>query len=122
MTTYTEPKVLSDVLIVEVKPGWTKDRVMIAADNQYEIGTVLAKVSGKYQMVDPAGTGAAKKSVAILAHKTNTTEGECLAVVIARGAAVAVDSLEWPENITDAQKTTALSELETLGIVAREQI
>ncbi|WP_140921075.1 head decoration protein [Limnobaculum xujianqingii] len=122
MTTYTEPKQLADVLIVEVKPGWTKDRGMIAADKHYEIGAVLAKVSGKYQLIDMAGTGAAKKAVAVLAQRVDTTGGERLAAIIARGAAVALDGLEWPEGITDVQKATALSELESLGIIAREQI
>ena len=122
MATYTEPKTLSDVLLVEVKPGWTKDRVTIAADQQYEIGTVLAKVSGKYQMIDPAGTGVAKKSVAVLAQNVDTTTGERPAVVIARGAVVATDGLVWPDAITDAQKTTAQTELEALGIIAKEQL
>jgi len=122
MATYTEPKTLSDVLLVEVKPGWTKDRVTIAAGQQYEIGTVLAKVSGKYQMIDPAGTGAAKKSVAVLAQNVDTTSGERPAAVIARGAVVAVDGLVWPEAITDAQKTTAQTELEALGIIVKEQL
>lgn len=122
MATYTEPKTLSDVLLVEVKAGWTKDRGIIAADKQYEIGTVLAKVSGKYQMIDPAGTGAAKKSVAILAQNVDTTTGERPAVVIARGAAVATDGLVWPEAITDAQKATAQTELEALGIIVKEQL
>ncbi len=61
MITYTEPKALSDVLLVEVKPDWTKDHVTITTGKQYEIGTVLAKVSGQYQLIDPAGTGTVKK-------------------------------------------------------------
>ncbi len=122
MTTYNEPKVLSDVLLVEVKPGWTKDRGMIVADKKYELGTVLAKVSGKYYAIDLAGTGAAKKAAAVLAQHIDTTAGERLGAVIARGAVVAIDGLVWPEGVTDAQKTTAYTELEALGIIAREQL
>ncbi|QBH95768.1 head decoration protein [Limnobaculum zhutongyuii] len=122
MTTYNEPKVLSDVLLVEVKPGWTKDRGMIVADKKYELGTVLAKVSGKYYAIDLAGTGAAKKAAAVLAQHIDTTTGERLGAVIARGAVVAIDGLVWPEGVTDAQKTTAYTELEALGIIAREQL
>ena len=122
MTTYNEPKVLSDVLLIEVKPGWTKDRGMIVADKKYELGTVLAKVSGKYYAIDLAGTGAAKKAAAVLAQHIDTTAGERLGAVIARGAVVAIDGLVWPEGVTDAQKTTAYTELEALGIIAREQL
>ncbi|WP_140919128.1 head decoration protein [Limnobaculum xujianqingii] len=122
MATFNEPKVLSDVLLVEVKPGWTKDRGMIAADKKYELGTVLAKVSGKYYALDLAGTGAAKKAVAVLAQHIDTTAGERPGAVIARGAVVAIDGLVWPEGVTDAQKATAYTELEALGIVAKEQL
>lgn len=122
MAEFKQPKTLSDVLIVEVKPGWTKDRGVIIAGQQYEVGTVLAKVSGKYQMLDPTGTGAAKKAIGVLAQKVDTTAGERRAVFIARGATVATDGLEWADSVTDAQKTTAITELEALGIVVREQL
>lgn len=122
MATYTEPKTLSDVLLVEVKHGWTKDRGTIITGQKYELGTVMAKVSGKFQAVDPAATGTAKKAAAVLAQNVDTSEGERPAVLIARGAAVAIEGLVWPEGITDAQKSTALTELEALGIIAKEQL
>jgi len=120
-TSVTPSKKLGDVLLIEVHPGWTKGAGTIVAGN-HAIGTVLAKVSGKYQPVDFAGSGAAKKAVAVLGQAINATTDVPVEVVIERGAVVAANELIWPENATDVQKATAVDELAALGIVAREQV
>ncbi|CRY70832.1 Uncharacterised protein [Yersinia pseudotuberculosis] len=122
MATYTEPKHIGDLLLVEVKPGWTKDRGTVVAGLNLILGTVLARVAGKYQPLDVSGISSAKKAIGILAHNIDTTNGERPAVIIARGAAVFTSALTWPTGITEAQKSTALTELETLGIITREAI
>lgn len=119
MATFTQPKDPGDLLLVEVCPGWTKEKVTLLGGANYSFGQVLAKVSGKYQVLDLAGTGAAKKSAAVLIEAVDATGGDQPGLVIARGATVDLAELVWPEGITEAQKATALDELNALGIVAR---
>jgi len=121
VTSVTPSKKLGDVLLIEVHPAWTKDSGVIVAGNP-AIGTVLAKVGGKYQPVDFAGSGTAKKAVAVLGCAVNATADAQAEVVIERGAVVAAGELVWPDAATDVQKATAIDDLATLGIVAREQI
>jgi len=118
MSSTTEPNYLSDLLLVEGKPGLTKDNVIITAGS-YAMGTVLARVSGKYLPVDPAGTGAAKVSRAVLVEAVNASAADKPGVVIARNAAVDAAFLVWPVGISDSAKATALDELDARGIVAR---
>jgi len=120
-TSYTPSKKLGDVLLIEVHPAWTKGSGVIAAGN-HAIGTVLAKVSGKYQPVDFAGASAAKKAVAVLGEAVSATADAPVEVVIERGAVVAANELVWPETATDVQKATAIEDLAALGIVAKVQI
>ena len=122
MPTYDAPKPLSDLLLAEVHPGWSKDTAPFAAGAVYPQGTVLALVSGKYQALDPAGTGDAKKSRAVAAETVDATAGDKPGVVIARGAVVEASSLVWPAGSTDAQKATATTELEARGIVVRTSL
>jgi hypothetical protein len=119
LATFTQPKDLGDLLLVEVSPGWTRSKVTLLAGTNYPLGQVLAKVAGKYQTLDLAGTGPAQKAAAVLAEHTDATESDHPAIVIARGAVLSLAELTWPANITEAQKTTALDELNAQGIVTR---
>lgn len=119
MANFSQPKNLGDVLLVEVSEGWTKQKGTLLAGSKYSLGQVLAKVAGKYQVLDPAGAAAAKKAVAVLAEDVDATEGDRPGLLIARGAVVDPNELVWPAGFTDAPKATALDELDALGIVAR---
>jgi len=117
MATYTEPKHLGDLLLVEVARGWTRDRAVYAQhDDHYEVGTVLSLVGDKYVRYDPAQNNA---RAGVAAERVNAAAGDTPGVVIARGAVVAGDALIWPTAITDAQKATALKRLEDRAIVVR---
>ena len=122
MPTFNQPKTLADLLIVEVATNWTKQRATFASGAEYPMGTVLAKVTGKLLALDPAGAGAAKVSVAVAAERVDATSADTVGLTIARGATVDIGELIWPAGITDAQKATALAELESRGIVAVARI
>lgn len=119
MATFNQPKDLGDLLLLQVCPGWTKSNVTLLAGTDYPLGQVLAKVAGKYQRLDPAGSGAAKKAAAVLAERVDATASDQPGVIIARGAVLALGQMVWPAGITDAQQAVALDELNALGIVAR---
>lgn len=118
MPTYTEPTYLSDVLLVEVAAGWTKQNGMLAATAvALSIGVVLAQLSsGEYTPIDFAGAAPLNKAVAVLATPAEVSPTAQKTVVIKRGATVALSNLIWPEGATDEQIKTALAELEALGI------
>lgn len=124
MGTYTEPTHLSDVLLVEVAPGWTKQNGMLSATTvALGIGVVLAQLaSGEFTPVDFAGTGAAKKAAGVLATTADVSATAQKTVVIKRGAVVAKNNLVFPEGATDVQITAALAEFEALGIVAQNAL
>lgn len=122
MTTYTEPKYLSHVLIVEVAPNWTKQNGLLAATTiALVIGTVLSKdASGIYQPIDFAATDGTEDAVAVLATHADINTSQQKIVLIARGATVAKNELVFPEGATEPQIAAALAQLEALGIVAQD--
>ncbi|MGO1073223.1 head decoration protein [Lysobacter sp. CA199] len=120
MTTFTQPKTLTDLLLIEVATGWTKQRGTFAAGAEIPLGTVLALVNGQYQAVDPASAdAAAKRTNAILAETLAASAATRKGTVIARGATVNEAALLWPAAITAPQKAAGVAELEARGIVAR---
>lgn len=119
MPTYTPKKTLGDLLLVEVAPGWTKEKATLLAGTDYPLGTVLSKLAGKYQALDPAAVDGTEKAVAVLGERVDATAADAPGVVIARGATLEQTELVWPAGITEPQKATALDQLNALGIVAR---
>ena len=95
MTTYTQPKTLSDVLLVEVAQGWTKQNGVLAATTvALAIGTVLSKDANKIlQPIDFAATDGTENAVGVLATKADISTGQQKIVWIARGAVV--DKTNW---------------------------
>lgn len=119
MPTYSPKKALGDLLLVEVAPGWTKQKALLLAGTDYALGTVLSKVAGKHRALDPAGVDGSEVAVAVLGEQVDAVAADAPGVVIARGAVVEASELVWPAGITDLQKSTALEALDALGIVAR---
>ena len=124
MPSYNQPKVLGDVLLVEVKAGWTKQNGLLSATAVVlAIGVVLAqKADDEFTPIDFAGAAPLNKAAAVLATNVDESATAQKAVFIKRGATVAKNELIWPEGTTDEQIKTALAELEALGIVAQNAI
>ncbi|TDK65983.1 head decoration protein [Sapientia aquatica] len=119
MVTQIQPKTLADLLLIEVSAGWSKKTAPIKAGPRYPMGTVLSVTNGVYAPLDLAGSATAKKAAAVLAKSLEPSTTDTQAIVIARGAVVAIDELIWPNGITPAQKANALAELDERGIDAR---
>lgn len=122
MPTFNQPKTLANLLIMEVAPNWTKQRLTFAAGAAHPMGTVLAIVGGKLQALDPAGAAGAEVAYAVAAEAVDASTADTVGLAIARGATLDIDELVWPAGITDAQKAAALSELDGRGIVAARRI
>jgi hypothetical protein len=119
MATFTLPKDLGDLLLVEVAPGWTKEKATLLAGADYPMGTVLTKLEGKYQAIDPAIEDGTANACAVLAERVDARAADATGVVLARGAVVQINELIWPDALTEPQKTAALDQLNAVGIVAR---
>lgn len=124
MPTYTEPKHLGDVLLVEVKAGWTKQTALLSATSvALAIGCVLAqKDDGEFTPIDFAAGAPLNKAAAVLAANVDESQVAQKTVMIKRGATVAKNELIWPAGATDEQIKAALAELEALGIVAQNAL
>lgn len=120
-----QPDTIADLLLIEVQPGWTKDKVTIGAGADLVMGQVLGKVtaSGKFIKLAPAAADGSQIAAAVLVDPAAAAGADVAgAVVIARGAVVDTDKLVWPAGITAPQKATALGQLQTAGIVARTTV
>lgn len=116
-----EKNTLGDVLLAEVLPAWTRQTVTLAdmAGVDVPVGTVLAKVTGKYYPIDFGGTAGAEVAVAVLAEDKLAHNDDGDAVIVARGAVVNAAGLVWPAGATSPNKATGTAALEAVGILAR---
>lgn len=112
---------IADLVQVEVNPAWSREFATLTGGAIQSL-TVLALDGGKYKAIDFAGTAAAKKAAAVAYESVDASAADKKGVVIARGAVVDAASLVWPNGATDAQKATALADLEARGIVARTSL
>ena len=119
MSTHTLAAPITDLVLVEVAPAWSREKVLLTGGVSLTPGVVLAKVADKYQPINFAGTGDAKKAAAIAYEPVDVGAGDRLGIVLARGAVVECAGLIWPAATTDAQKATATADLESRGIVCR---
>ncbi len=122
MPTANEPKNLGDVLKFEEESRYSREEVTVAAGQTLELGTVVGRITttGEVAILDPAATDGTQIAIGIMAEEVDATAASVQAVMIARHALVARQALVGPPGITTAQIATALAELESRGIVARE--
>ena len=116
--------------------GYCRETVVArqAAATTYKIGQILSKVvaTGKYQIIDPAGTGGAELFAGIFIGTDNALDPDNLAVaantdtnvvVLYRGqAAVGKKFLVFPAGTTDVQKAAVYASMEAAGIQLIDQI
>ncbi|KAF3999060.1 head decoration protein [Glaciimonas immobilis] len=116
MTTYIEPDNLSDLLLVEVKTGWTKQRVTFAKGPAIRTGLVIAHVDGKYVPLDVAATNGAEMAVGVAGDDVDTAEADAKGMAILRGAVLANRKLLWPSDMTSVLYEVAVAQLDSRGI------
>lgn len=122
MATYQEPMYLSDVLLTEVSRGWTTQNVKVKTDVALSVGTVLYYMDGQQDYF----TGGASKGngvvAGILADNVKASDDVQTALAIVRGAVVATENLIFPDGTSDDEKKSALSMLNTMGIMTQGEI
>ncbi len=117
--TFEKPPVLSDLLLFEIDALYSRENVSIKDTDDLPLGTVLVDKSGTYEAFTGPGADADNPITPAAVLIVDIQSGTSMATAIVRGAVVREDALVWDDGVTDAQKTTALTHLKTLGIIAR---
>lgn len=119
-------KTETDVVKTEGPNRYSRDEVVIASGSGVvEVGAVLGRItaSGKYKPLAPGASDGSEVASRISLEKVDATSADApRVVVLSRHAEVVQQALVWAGGVTDGQKATALSQLETVGIVARRGV
>lgn len=119
MTTYNQPKNLSDLLVTEVAKGWTVQMILLApSKNALDIGTLLEFTDGQFKAI----TAQSHAVQAILAQAVPMSKQTQKVLAIVRGAVIKPSGLVFPEHIANDKKADLLKQLAGMGIVAEGAI
>ena len=123
MATLTEGPHPGGFLIWEVLRDYTRETVTLASGaGKLAPGTILGRITtgGKYTVLTPGATNGSQNAAGLLWGHADATDGDAPGVVLVRGPAIVNrHEIVWPEGITEAQTTTALTALAALGIIQR---
>ena len=121
MTVLTEGSHNGEGLVAELPGLLSRKTVTLISGQNLAASTVLGKItaSGKYTQLAPAAADGSETAAAILYGATDASGGDTDCVIVYKIAAYVADVLGWPDGITSPQKTTALSQLDAVGIVTR---
>lgn len=122
MPVQTEKNYLGDWLKFEEDNLYSRDEVTVASGQNLATGTVIGIItaSGKVTQLAPAASDGSQNAAGVLLHPVDASAGDRPGVIIARHAICSDKGLVWPASITGAQKTAAINQLKTLGILVRE--
>jgi len=120
MAIKTEPAVLSDGIKWEQEADYSRRKITVASGNSVVMLEVVGKVAvtGKYVPLAPAATDGREAAAGIMIGAIDASAADKAGVILERDALVATENLVWPAGITAGEKTTAIAELDALGIKA----
>lgn len=115
-------RTVSDIVKDEAENRFSRDEETLASGSGIvAIGTVLGKVtaSGKYKPLAPGASDGTQNAAAVILETADATDADQTVVTLKRHAQVVTQNLVWPAGITSNQKSSAIADLEAIGIVAR---
>lgn len=123
MTELIENNRTGDFLLSEGNGSYSRENDILAAGNKLPAGTMLGRLTATKKLV-PLNPGAdpvdgSEKVAGILWESVDATDADVAVVIISRAAEVKAEALEWPAAIDPTDKTTAIAQLNELGIVLR---
>ena len=97
---------------------------MIGTGANLSLGAALGRITatGKYVLLAPAAVDGSQTAAAILLADAAAATADVKGLILARHGIVADHALVWPGSATLAQKNTAISQLETKGILVRKGV
>ena len=120
MATKTEPNTLGDGIKWEEGGSYSREKIVVASGNSVACLEVVGKktVGGKCVPLAPAASDGSEAAAGIMVAAINATTADQAGVIVNDHAMAAMDNLVWPDGISAGEKTTAIAELEALGIKA----
>jgi len=117
----TETNRTGEFLASEANGTRSREVVTLLSGESVKAGEVLGKVtaSGKYVAFNQDAATGEEAAAAIAYEDADASGGDISITVVIRDAEVNAAKLIWPSDITGPETTTALGELEALGIIAR---
>ncbi len=122
MPVLNEQNHLGDWLKYEAESLYSRDEVVVVSGQDLATGTVVGIItaSGKVTQLAPAASDGSENTAGLLLLPVDASLADKGGVIIARHAICSDMKLIWPVGITAPQKTTAIGQLKTLGILVRE--
>ncbi len=125
MTAITEGLNLGDLLKYEAPNLYSREQVTVVAGQNLALGAVVGRItaSAKFKVFDPAATDGSELPAGILLGACDATLiDRDDALLLARHGMVASNAVVWPAGITVEQKTTALAQMSSLGVLVRQGV
>lgn len=124
MTCITEPNNLGDLLKYEVSNLYSREQITVAKGQNLSLGAVTARKTddGFIKALNPAGTDGTQTAIGVITSDVNSKDADTKAVIITRIALLADHAVVWPTGITEEQKTAAIKQLESRGIIIRKAV
>jgi hypothetical protein len=122
MPVQSEQNYLGDWLKYEDESLYSRDEAVVVSGQNLATGTVVGIItaSGKVTQLAPAASDGSQNAAGVLLLPVDASSADKGGVIIARHAICSDKKLVWPGGITTPQKTTAIGQLKTLGILVRE--
>lgn len=123
MTCITEPNNLGDLLKYEASNLYSRDQVTIAKGQNLKLGAVVGKKTddGFIRALNPLAADGTQTAIGVITSDVEAKENT-KAVIITRIALLADHAIVWPPGITEEQKTAAIKQLESRGIIIRKGV
>ena len=123
MAVQTEQARLGDLLKWEQDNGYSREKITVVSGQSLELGQVygIITASGKATAFNQDGDDGSETAAGVMLADCNATSADTKGAGLVRDALIMAEKLVWPDDIDAAEKTAALTQLEALGIVAREE-
>jgi hypothetical protein len=122
MPVQSEANYLGDWLKFEADNLYSRDEVTVASGQNLATGTAVGIItsSGKVTQLAPGASDGSQNAAGVLLRAVDASAADKPGVIIARHAICSDKGLVWPGSITGPQKTAAINQLRSLGILVRE--
>lgn len=124
MTTLNETTRPAEHLVSEANGDRSREKITLKSGQFYNAGTVLAKFTsggdaGKYTKLNTAASDGSQTACAVLYGHVDATAADKPGVGHVRDCEVNGDIIGWPAGISGGNKTTAIANLASVGIIVR---
>ena len=124
MTVAIEPNNLGDLLKFEAPNLYSREEITVAQGQNLTLGTLVGQESETdlIKALNPAATDGTQNALGALIADADASSANIKAVIVTRDAILADHAVVWPSSITLEQKTAAIKQLESRGVIIRKGV